>query len=147
MSAKKLPVAVTAQSIAQYVKQNAARAKAANKSRVHRGGGGESVREADHAGHHIVIRTTYHVEVDGIPVTGHLGVTNDGQVHYHAVPNVAYDSAIDLVKSLIDLFPDDFPATSSGSGPDQHSGTRERRGRAKQSGRRRARKAIARGNG
>jgi hypothetical protein len=70
----------------------------------------ESTREADYYGHHIVIRTTYHIEVDGTPIEGHLGVTDDGQVHYHAVPNLSFASAVDLVKQLIDTFPEDFEA-------------------------------------
>jgi hypothetical protein len=74
------------------------------------GGGMESVREATYRGHHIVVHTTYRLEVDGIPVEGHMGVTNDGQVHYHAVPNLSFSSAIDLVRQLIDAFPDDFKA-------------------------------------
>jgi hypothetical protein len=72
----------------------------------------ESTREADYYGHHIVIRTTYHIEVDGTPIEGHLGVTDDGQVHYHAVPNLSFASAVDLVKQLIDTFPEDFEATT-----------------------------------
>lgn len=67
-----------------------------------------SVREASYEGHDIVIRTTYEIEVDGRPLRGHLGVTSDGQVHYHAVPNLSFASAVDLVKQLIDAFPDDF---------------------------------------
>jgi len=67
-----------------------------------------TVREAVHEGHRIVIRTSYEIEVDGRPVGGHLGVTNDGRVHYHPVPNLSFVSAVDMVKSLIDTFPDDF---------------------------------------
>jgi hypothetical protein len=76
--------------------------------------GVESVREDDYRGHHIVVRTRYAIEVDGRPVTGHLGVTNDGRVHYHAVPNLSFPSAIAMVRRLIDAFPDDFP-TDGGS--------------------------------
>ena len=72
----------------------------------------ESTREATYHGHHIVIRTTYRIEVDGMPIEGHLGVTNDGQVHYHAVPNLSFASAVDLVKQLIDTFPEDFEAAT-----------------------------------
>jgi hypothetical protein len=68
----------------------------------------ESVREATYRGHQIVIRTTYHIEVDGQPIEGHVGVTNDGRVHYHAVPNLSFPSAVDMVKQLIDTFHDDF---------------------------------------
>jgi hypothetical protein len=83
----------------------------------------ETVREANYRGHHIVIRTTYAIEVDGRPIEGHLGVTNDGTVHYHPVPNLAFPSAIDMVKELIDVFPDDFvPGAPSGEhGHEGHS--------------------------
>jgi hypothetical protein len=68
----------------------------------------ESVRVADYAGHHIVVRTRYEIAVDGRMLMGHMGVTNDGNVHYHPVPNLAFPSAVELVKKLIDIFPDDF---------------------------------------
>jgi hypothetical protein len=95
-------------SIAANVKKNAAAVRASQ--RPHHHGGSESVREADYKGHHIVIRTTYEIEVDGKPVTGHMGVDQEGRVHYHPVPNTSFNSAVDLVKQLIDVFPDDFPA-------------------------------------
>jgi hypothetical protein len=76
----------------------------------------ESTREVTYRGHHLRIRTTYHIEVDGMPIQGHLGVTNDGQVHYHAIPNLSFASAVDMVKQLIDTFPEDFEAAT-----DQHS--------------------------
>ena len=101
----------TPQSIATYVSKNAKQVKRAQK---HRHEGTDSVREADYAGHHIVIRTRYHIEVDGRMLMGHMGVTNDGNVHYHPVPNVAFPSAVDLVKKLIDIFPGDF--TKKGRG-------------------------------
>ena len=114
MSAKESTTPPTSESIAQYVKKNAAKVKAGNKAGDHHGGG-ETVREAQYEGHHIVVRTTYHVAVDGRPITGHMGVTDDGQVHYHAVPNLAYASAIDLLKALIDIFPDDFSPRAPGA--------------------------------
>lgn len=79
----------------------------------------ETVREAEHRGHHIVVRTTYSIEVDGKPIEGHLGVTADGTVHYHPVPNLAFPSAIEMVKQLIDTFPDDF---ADGDGHDHGDG-------------------------
>jgi hypothetical protein len=97
----------TPQSIAKYVKRNAKRVKSCNKMKMGRGGT-ETLREADYKGHHIIVRTTYRVTIDSTPVTGVLSVSNDGQVHYHAVPNLSFDSAVDLVKKLIDVFPDDF---------------------------------------
>jgi len=81
-------------------------------------GGTQTVREAEYKGHRIVIQTTYRIEVDGRLLTGHLGVTNDGRVHYHAVPNLSFPSAVTMVERLIDGFPDDFPASSD---PHQHS--------------------------
>lgn len=95
----------TPQSINTYVKRNAVQVRRAQQ---HRHGDMDSVREAHYAGHHIVVRTRYQVEVDGRMLMGHMGVTNDGQVHYHPVPNVSFSSAVDLVKRLIDIFPDDF---------------------------------------
>ncbi len=59
-------------------------------------------------GHHIVVRTTYSIEVDGNAITGHVGVTNDGQVHYHAIPNISFASAVEMAEKLVDAFPDDF---------------------------------------
>jgi hypothetical protein len=78
------------------------------------GGTMESIREATYRGHHIVIRTSYHIEVDGVSLEGHLGVANDGQVHYHAIPNLTFVSAVDLVKQLIEAFPEDFQPRSGG---------------------------------
>jgi hypothetical protein len=87
-------------------------------SQGHHGHGGpiETVRESTYRGHHIVVRTTYSITVDDLAVEGHLGVSNDGQVHYHAIPNLGFSSAIELVEKLIDTFPDDFE-DSDGEGP------------------------------
>lgn len=95
----------TVESIASYAQKNASRVMHIQQ---HQHPMTVSVREADYQGHHIVVRTRYEIEVDGRAVTGHMGVTNDGQVHYHPVPNMSFASAIDLVKQLIDVFPDDF---------------------------------------
>ena len=101
----------TPESLVEHVARNAS---ALQQTQHDHGRAIESVREATYRGHHIVIRTSYHIEVDGVPVEGHLGVTNDGQVHYHAVPNLSFASAVDLVKQLIDTFPEDFQARSEG---------------------------------
>lgn len=82
--------------------------------------GVETVREDHYRGHHIVVRTTYRIEVDGRPVTGHVAVGNDGKVHYHAIPNVSFRSAIDVVRQLIDAFPDEFPAEDDHPPHDGH---------------------------
>ena len=88
---------------------------------MHAHGGMGEVREADHKGHHIVIETAYTITVDGKPFDAGLGVTNDGSVHYHGMPNVGFDSAIDLMKAVIDTFPDEF-AGGGGHGGHGDSG-------------------------
>lgn len=72
----------------------------------------ESVREVKHNGHNIVVRTTYEIEVDGKPVKGHVYVDNRGRVYTHAMPAYSFTSTIDLIKKLIDAFPDNFPNVS-----------------------------------
>jgi hypothetical protein len=89
----------------------------------HHAGMTESVREVTYEGHRIRVRTTYTIDVDGEPITGHVGVTNDGRVHYHAIPTLNFGSAIDMVKQLIDKFPEDFRAHDGGhDGGHSHGG-------------------------
>ena len=95
----------TLKSIAAYVKSNAARARKAQQMRHE---DSVSTRETSYKGHHIVVRTKYEVEVDGKPLMGHMGVTDSGLVHYHPVPNLSFPSALDMVKKIIDVFPDEF---------------------------------------
>jgi hypothetical protein len=102
----------TPKSIAAYVKKNQAKARMGSMR-----GPVESVREDDYQGHHIVVRTTYQITVDDRPVTGHIHLSNEGQVAYHGLPNMTFDSAVGLVRSLIDHFPQDFqPGAGSGDG-------------------------------
>ncbi|MFF1278805.1 hypothetical protein ACFVZC_36445 [Streptomyces marokkonensis] len=68
-----------------------------------------SVRHDVFQGHHIMIRTTYEVTVDGAPLTAPLVVSDDGQVHSHALPTYEFLSATDTIRALIGNFPDDFP--------------------------------------
>ncbi len=114
----------TPKSIATYVKSNAARARKAQQ--MHHG---DSVvtREADYKGHHIVVRTRYEVEVDGKPLMGHMGVNDLGSVHYHPVPNLSFPSALDMVKKIIDVFPDEF---GSGAQPEPMPGMGQMPGRS-----------------
>lgn len=107
----------TVKSIGSYVKKHAAQVEG---TQGHRHATSETIREADYEGHHITIHTTYQIEVDGTPVTGHMGVTDDGNVHYHPIPNMSFASAIDMVKQLIDVFPDDF--TAARGKPAAHGG-------------------------
>jgi len=97
----------TPESIAKYVKQNMRKATPMM-AMMHHEGAQEIVREDDYKGHHIVVRTTYHITVNGQKVTGHLMLTNAGQVQYHGLPNHSFDSTIGLVRALIDNFPEDF---------------------------------------
>lgn len=69
----------------------------------------ETVREDDYQGRHIVIRTRYRIEVDGKAFAAPMTLDNAGQVHCHSLPNYQFASAVDMVKRLIDIFPDDFP--------------------------------------
>lgn len=118
MKRSELARAATAEAIAQRVTEQGSRLPRQDQGHDHGHGlPTESTREATYYGHHIVIRTTYRIEVDGRSIEGHLGVTNDGQVHYHAVPNLSFASAVDLVKQLIDTFPEDFEA---GTDPHYH---------------------------
>jgi hypothetical protein len=100
----------TPESIAKYVKQNIqkARKSPAMMEMMHHEGGQEVVREDDYKGHHIVVATKYNITVDGQEVTGHLMLTNEGQVQYHGLPNHSFDSTVELVRALIDNFPEDF---------------------------------------
>jgi len=114
----------------------------------HEHGGGENietVREDDYEGRHIVIRTTYHIEVNGKPFQGQLALDNEGRVHCHALPNYQFASAVEMVQRLIDIFPEDFPAQpgvgrgtgghgdghGAGHGGSGRHGTPRRRGRGR----------------
>ena len=101
MKAQEIKQAATPERLAEYL---AGRPKAMH----HHDGPVATVREADHKGHHIVIRTTYQFEVDGRPLDLPMGVDNDGHVHCHSLPNYQFQSAIDMIKQLIDTFPRDF---------------------------------------
>ena len=96
------------ESIARYVKQNAKKNSSSMKARMRGKGGQDVIREDDYKGHHIVVRTRYDITVDGQAVTGHMMLTNAGQVQYHGLPNYSFDSAVGLVRALIDNFPEDF---------------------------------------
>jgi hypothetical protein len=72
-----------------------------------------SVREFTHAGHLVKITTSYRVEVDGQPIRPHLSVDEDGRVYTHATPFVTYASATDLMKTVIDAYPDSFSSYES----------------------------------
>ena len=99
----------TEKSVRSYLKKNAGVVEEIQK---HSHQMSETIRQAEYKGHHIVLRTTYELEVDGKPIVGHLQVDDAGRVHYHPVPNLSFASALDMAKQLIDVFPDDFNGTS-----------------------------------
>jgi len=66
------------------------------------------VREAEHRGHRIEVRTSYAITVDGRPFDIHVVVDNEGRVFYHGLPTRDFPSVIDLVKRAIDQFAADF---------------------------------------
>lgn len=66
------------------------------------------VRTAKHRGLTIEIETMQRVLVNGEELTGHMEILDDGNVHYHAIPNTVFRSSIAMVKQIIDTFPHDF---------------------------------------
>ena len=82
-----------------------------------------SVRTDGYEGHTITVETTYRIAVDGQPVTAHIHVDNDGNVICHATPVYRSGSVVDLVRHLIDVFPEDFPKPRPGDKPTVPSGS------------------------
>ncbi|WP_159730888.1 hypothetical protein [Methylosinus sp. Ce-a6] len=107
MDVKKIAASAAPAALGEYLAREAAKTP----HHVHGAGdhGVETVREQVHDGHKIVIRTRYEIEVDGKPLAAPIGVDDQGQVHCHSLPNYQTLSAVDMVKALIDNFPDDFP--------------------------------------
>ena len=86
---------------------------------------GITVREAEYKGHVIRVETSYRITVDGRPVTGHVIVGTDGRVHYHSIPNQQFESAVDMVKRIIDLTPPDRLRADEGHFDGSHEGQPE----------------------
>jgi hypothetical protein len=117
MDLDRLDEAVSPDEQAAAVERYRARLEQLNAAHQH---GEQSVREVTYGKHTIRITTTYDIEVDGQPVTGHLLVTNEGTLHYHAIPNQEFPSAVDMVKRMIDLAPDQFPEVPPTGGHPGH---------------------------
>jgi len=79
----------------------------------------ESIRTATHCGHEIVIKTCYEITVDGKPLAPHMSVNDDGSLNTHALPEYTFSSAVDVVKKIIDAYPDEYPCDEQGH---DHSG-------------------------
>lgn len=67
-----------------------------------------SVREINYKNHKIVVKTSYEIEVDGKAMNSQIYVDNNGKVSSHVMPNYSFTSTIDLIKKIIDKFPDNF---------------------------------------
>lgn len=80
----------------------------------------ESVREAIHRGKHIVVKTRYEITVDREPLGSQLGVSDDGSVHYHGLPNYAFASMMDLVRKVIDASGAELPEDKIGTAGGEH---------------------------
>ncbi len=70
-----------------------------------------TVRHAEHNGHTIEITTTYEITVDGKQFTGHVMVMQDGRLHCHGIPYESYASMVDLMRELVDLYPESFESS------------------------------------
>ena len=79
-----------------------------------------SVQVSKHGRHCIKIVTTYKIEIDNNSVHLHLTVGNDGQLHCHTTPYENYKSVMDLVKTLIDRFPEAFQNFSNHDSNKEH---------------------------
>jgi hypothetical protein len=106
MDAAKLARASQPAVLGGYLKKNLL---AAGRAMHGHAGHGALVRTAEHNGHQITLTTTYRVAVDGKVLKIPLMVDDSGNVHCHSLPNYQFDSAIDMIKAVIDSFPDDFP--------------------------------------
>lgn len=80
-----------------------------------------SERTFAHAGHQVRVTTTYQIEVDGVPVQLHALVDDQGRVVSHSTPFVSYGSAPDMVKALINRFPESFANLSDGDQGHDHA--------------------------
>lgn len=67
-----------------------------------------SVRQFTHRGHKVTITTKYKIEIDGKSVNLHASVDQEGRLRCHSTPYESYPSASQLVKQLIDKFPEAF---------------------------------------
>ena len=66
------------------------------------------IRKTEFNGHHIWIKTSYEITVDGVPFQGHAVLDGEGRLCSHACPYENFDSMLSLMKHLIDLYPESF---------------------------------------
>jgi len=80
---------------------------------THHMGGLTSVRNFQHQGRSVVINTAYEIKIADQLYKGHAAVDDDGRIHCHAIPYDTYQSAVDFIKQLINLYPESFPKDES----------------------------------
>ena len=120
METKKLETGAAPRKLGDYL------TRARDKAPTHAGhgaGGAQSARKDSYRDHEIEIVTTYKILVDGKKIRAPLGVDASGQVHCHSLPNYQTASAVDMVRALIDGFPEEFerkPAPSKSRPPASH---------------------------
>lgn len=123
MDTKKLEKAVEPEEFAGYI---AGLSQSHDHEHGHSGDGSiETVREDEYEGHHIEIRTTYKIEVDGEVLLAPLGLDNEGNLYCHALPNYQFASAVDMIRRLIDNFPDDFKRKRASKKPSGKRGPKK----------------------
>jgi hypothetical protein len=90
----------------------------------HSHGSRPSIREKSYKGRLIRVETTYRITIDDMPVTGHLALSNEGTVHYHAIPNQEFASMVEMVERVIDLSDDlgQLQPAEHGHGGHHHGG-------------------------
>jgi hypothetical protein len=79
-----------------------------------------SVRGFDFRGHDVRITTTYRVEIDGHPVHLHALVDDQGNLLCHTFPYRRYRSAVELVRELLERFPEFYLDQAGHGGHEDH---------------------------
>lgn len=78
-------------------------------------------RDTQHRGHEIVVRTSYEITVDGQPFGGHVELDHAGRLYTHACPYQDFASALDMMKHIIEAYPDAFASTNGNCHQEAHA--------------------------
>lgn len=100
MKRSELDQASTPESLAEHVARNAPALRQSQHEHVR---ATESVREATYRGHQIVIRTSYHIEVDGVAVEGHLDIVSISQTSPTSPNAPLTSSALSVLRFTLSL--------------------------------------------
>ena len=65
-------------------------------------------RNLKHLGNVIEIETTYEIKINGENYNTHVMLGEDGALTTHAIPYMTFKSMTDLIKTLIELYPNEF---------------------------------------